>query len=82
MYLTWKKGETKEIIRLGLKFGKTIPSQNKRFPSNEVNLPPKQATPYPRFGETRVLTPPRPKQGKEDICIISSDDDFLLTPHI
>jgi hypothetical protein len=26
MYLTWNKSETKEIIRLGVKFGKTIPS--------------------------------------------------------
>jgi hypothetical protein len=24
MYLTWNKNETKEIITLGLKFGKTI----------------------------------------------------------
>lgn len=81
MYLTWNKSETKEIIRLGLKFGKAVLSQNKHLASNEVNLPLKRATPYPRFGETRVMPPPCPKQGKEDICIISSDDDFLFTPH-
>jgi hypothetical protein len=81
MYLTWNKSETKEIIRLGLKFGKTIPSQNKCLASNEVNILPKWATPYPRFGETGVMPPPRPKQDKKDICIINSDDDFLFTPH-
>jgi hypothetical protein len=26
MYLTWNKSEIKEIVRLGVKFGKTIPS--------------------------------------------------------
>jgi hypothetical protein len=27
------------------------------------------------------MPPPPPKLGKEDICIISSDDDFSLSPH-
>jgi hypothetical protein len=27
------------------------------------------------------MPPPWPRLGKEDICIISSDDDFSLTPH-
>jgi hypothetical protein len=27
------------------------------------------------------MPPPWPKLGKEDICIISSDDGFSLTPH-
>jgi len=58
MYLTWNKSETKEIIRLSLKFGKTIPSQNKRFTLDEANLFPKQVAPYPRFGQTKVMPPP------------------------
>ncbi len=41
MYLTWNNNETKEIIKLGVKFGKTIPSQNKRPTLNEVDLLPK-----------------------------------------
>jgi hypothetical protein len=42
MHLTWNKCETKEIIKLGVKFGKTIPSQKKRPILNEVDLPPKR----------------------------------------
>jgi hypothetical protein len=34
-----------------------------------------------KIWETWVMPPPRPKQGKDNICIISSDDDFLFTPH-
>ncbi len=81
MYRTWNKNETKEITRLCLKFGKTILSQNKHLALDEANLHPKRAAPYPRFGKTWFMPCPRPKQGIEDICIINSDDDFLLTPH-
>jgi hypothetical protein len=41
MYLIWNKNETKEIIKLGVKFGKTIPNQKKCPTLNEVDLPPK-----------------------------------------
>jgi len=78
IYMNWNNSETKEIIMLGLKFGKTIYGQNKHLAIDEANLPPKWAAPYPRFGETWVMPPPHPRQGKKDICIISSDDDFLL----
>ncbi len=37
-----KKCETKEIIKLGVKFGKTIPSQKKHPTLYEVDLPPKR----------------------------------------
>ncbi len=69
MYLTCNKNETKEIIRLGLKFGKTIyvPSY-KHLALNEVYLPPKRTTPNPRFEEMGVMPPPRPKFAKKDIC--------------
>jgi hypothetical protein len=69
MYSTWNKNETKEIIKLGVKFGKIVPSQNKCPTLNEPNS---------RFGETRVMPIPRPKLAKKDIFIISNDDDFLL----
>jgi hypothetical protein len=69
MYSTRNKNETKEIIKLGVKFGKIVPSQNKGPTLNEPNL---------RFGETRVMPIPRPKLVKKDIFIISNDDDFLL----
>jgi len=81
IYMNWNNSETKEIIMLGLKFGKTIYGQNKHLAIDEANLPPKWTAPYPRFGETWVMPPPHPRQGKKDICIISSDDDFLFIPH-
>jgi hypothetical protein len=46
-----------------------------------VDLPPKQVAPNPICLETRVMPPPQHRHVKEDICIISSDDDFSLTPH-
>jgi hypothetical protein len=39
--MIWNKSETKEIIKLSVKFGKTIPSQKKHPTLNEVDLPPK-----------------------------------------
>jgi hypothetical protein len=81
MYLTWNKSETKEIVRLGVKFGKTIPSQNKRPILDGTYLLPKEVAPNPIRLEIGVMPPPWCKHVKEDICIINSDDDFLLTPH-
>jgi hypothetical protein len=80
MYLTWNNHETTEIIRSSLKFGKTIPSQNKHPTLNEVDFLPKRVAPNPRCGETHVMPPPRPIHIKKT-CIVSNDDDFLLTPH-
>jgi len=42
MYLTWNKSEMKEIIKLGVKFGKTIPNQKKHSTLNEVDFLPKR----------------------------------------
>jgi len=42
MYLTWNKHETMEIIRSSLKFGKTIPNQNKHPTLNEIDILPKR----------------------------------------
>jgi hypothetical protein len=81
MYPTWNKNETKEIVKLGVKFGKTTPSQNKRCTSDEVDLPPKQAAPNPICLETNVMPPPQRRHAKKDICIISNDDDFSFTTH-
>jgi hypothetical protein len=81
MYPTQSKSETKEFVRLGVKFGKTIPSQNKCLDSDEANLPPKQAAPNLICLETRVTPPPQLRHVKEDIFIISNDDDLLFTPH-
>jgi hypothetical protein len=81
VFLTWNKSETKEIVRLGVKFGKTIPSQNKRPTLNEANFHPKWVAPNPICLETWVMPPPWCRHVKEDICIINSDDDFSLTPH-
>ncbi len=81
MYSTWNKSETKEIVRLGVQFGKTIPSSKKHPTSDEVDLPPKRVAPNPICLETRVMPPPWHRHAKEYICIISSDDDFSLTPH-
>jgi hypothetical protein len=39
MYLIWNKSETKQIIKLGVKFGKTLPSQKKRPILNVIDLP-------------------------------------------
>jgi hypothetical protein len=41
MYPIWNKSETKEIVRLGVKFGNTIPSFKKHPASDAVDLPPK-----------------------------------------
>ncbi len=81
MYSTWNKNETKEIIKLGVKFGKIVPSRNKCPTLNESSLPPKCVAPNPTFGETRVRPIPRLTLAKKDIFIISNNDDFLLTPH-
>jgi hypothetical protein len=45
MYPTWNKSEAKEIVRLGVKFGKTIPTQNKHLASNETDFRPKRTHP-------------------------------------
>jgi hypothetical protein len=51
---TWNKNETKEIIKLGVKFGKIVPSRNKCPTLNQSNLPSKCVAPNPTFAETRV----------------------------
>ncbi len=44
--LTWNKSETKEIIKLSVKFGKTVPSWNKcPTSSNEAYIPLKRVAP-------------------------------------
>lgn len=58
MYQTWNKCETKEIIRSNVKFGKTIPNQNKHPTLNEIDFPPKRAAPNPKCGKTQVMPPP------------------------
>jgi hypothetical protein len=67
MYSPWNKSETKEIIRLGVKFGKIVPNRNKYYTSNESNLPPKYVAPNPRFGEIRIVPTPQPKLVKKDM---------------
>jgi hypothetical protein len=80
----WKilsKSETKEIVRLHVKFGNTIPSWKEHPVSNEVDLPLEQVAPNPICLETWVMPPLQRWHVKEDICIINSDDDFLFTSH-
>jgi hypothetical protein len=67
MYSTWNKRETKEIIRLSVKFGKTIPSQNKCHVLNEVDLFLKQVATNLRCGESHVMPPPQPIHVKYDM---------------
>ncbi len=81
MYPTWNKSETKEIVRLNVKFGNTIPGWKKHPALDEVDLPPKWIAPNQICLETGVMPPPQCRHVKEDICIISSDDDLLLTAH-
>jgi len=71
MYTTWNKSETKEIDKLGVKFGKTIPNWNKCSTLNETNLPSKQVAPNPKCLEIRIMPPPWPRHVKEDIVMMT-----------
>jgi hypothetical protein len=58
MYATWNKNETKEINKLGVKFGKTIPSRNKCSTLNETSLPSKYVAPNSKCLEIGFMPPP------------------------
>jgi hypothetical protein len=66
MYATWNKSETKEINKLGVKFGKTIPNWNKCPTLNEIDLLSKQVAPNSRCLEIGIMPPPWPRHVKKD----------------
>jgi hypothetical protein len=83
MYPTWTKNKTKEILRLGEKYGKDTPCKNKRCNFDDVVLPNKRAIGGNQIGVEGAMPPPRAiaPQQKEVVNLSNvSDDDFILFP--
>lgn len=83
MYPTWTKNKTKEIFKLGEKYGKDTPCKNKRRNFDDVVLPNKRATSGKQIGVEGAMPPPRaitPWHKKVFNLSGVSDDDFILSP--